>query len=183
MINSNAHGLTAIGRKSVIGIIVPLNGKFAVPQGIAGMGPLLINNNINATPVLVLNTRLMGVKYAPTFLLNTHSSGSLLRLRGFRGLNRICAAARSKDVNRGNCIARRDILRASQFSVVCAYNPGPVVISMTGCTGTRKVRYRISLRGEVTYNINTYLYYIRGASRKRLYIYGRNPMFGVGGLL
>lgn len=165
-----------------MGMILPLNGKFAVPTSTSA-GILLINNNMNATPVLCLNRILLGRKYGPAFLLNTHSGGSLLRLRRFRTLNSICAAARSNDVNRGKCIAVRDMLGTRGFSVVCAYNPGPVVVTITGCTGTRNVRYRISLRGAVTYNIKTYLYYIRGASRKRIYMYGRNPMFGVGGLL
>lgn len=182
LMNSKAHHLTRTAGKSVVGVMLPLNGNFAVPR-VPSSGLLLMNKNMKATPVLCLNRRLTGGNDGPAFLLNTHASGSLLRLSSFTSCNGMCAAARSKDCNRGKCIARRSVLGGMGFRRVCAYNPGPVVVTMTGCTGDGGVGYRISLRGVVTYNMNTYLYYMRGASRNRLYIYGRNPMFGVGGLL
>lgn len=180
--NSKAGHLTRMGQKRVVGMMLPLKGDFAVPRG-PSSGLLLINKNMKATPVLCLNRRLTGGNDGPAFLLKTHDGGSLLRLRSFTTCKRICAAARSNDRKRGKCIARRSVLGGVGFRRVCAYNPGPVVVTMTGCTGNGSVGYRMSLRGAVTYNVKTYLYYIRGAARKRLYIYGRNPIFGVGGLL
>lgn len=180
--NSKAGQLKRTGTNSVVGMILPLKGYFAVPRG-PSSGLLLMNKNMNATPVLCLNRRLTGGNYGPAFLLNTEDSGSLLRLRRFTTCNRICAAARSNDRKRGKCMARRSVLGGIYFRRVCAYNPGPVVVTMTGCTGDGNVDYRMSLRGVVTYNVNTYLYYMRGAARNRLYMYGRNPIFGVGGLL
>lgn len=144
---------------------------------------LLVNNNIKATPVLCLKSVLGGTNCAPAFLLKTHSGRSILRLRRFRRFKAICIAARSNSLNRGKCIAGRSVLGSMRFSQVCAYKPGPVVITITGCTRTGSVVYRISLRGAVTYNVKTYLYYIRGAgSRRRIYMYARKPMFGVRGL-
>ncbi len=165
-----------------LGIILPLNGKFALPRA-TKRGMLLINNNIKATPLLCVKGGVIRVKYHPAFLLNKHSTYSLVRLSVFHTLNSICVAARSTSRNRGNFIARRSLLHSIRFSHVSAYNPGPVVRTITHCTGTRNLIYRISLRGVVTYNIKTYLYYIRGAGRKRIYMYGRKPMFGMSELL
>lgn len=141
-----------------------------------------MNNNINITPLLCFNGHVGTVNNRPAFLLNTHSTGSILRHRLFRRMKHILVAARSNSRNRGNFMAGRSMLTRRRFSHVSAYKPGPVVVTITHCTFGGSVRYRMSLRGGVTYNIKTYLYYMRGAIRNGGYMYGRNPMVGVGGL-
>lgn len=137
---------------------------------------------MNITPLLCFKGLVGRFNTSMAFLLNTHGTSSLLRLSRFTGVKGMYVAARSNSTNRINFMAGRSILRGRRFSVVSAYNPGPVVIDITHFTGGTNIRYRISLRGGVTYNMNTYLYYIRGAARKRGYIYGSNPIVGVGRL-
>lgn len=179
---SKAHRLTTLHGGSHLSTVLPLNGNFDLPSA-PNQRVLLINNNINITPLLFRKGMLGRGKRAPMFLVKTHSGGRLLPVRTFRSVNGMCVAASSNDRNRGNCIAQRALLSGTHFSLVRAYKPHPVVRTITHCTQHAKVRYRISLRGAVKYNVKMYLYYIRGAVGKRLHIYGSNPMFGVGSLL
>ncbi len=175
VINTNAQTLTRAAIKRAVGYLLPLNGNFAIPHPRRHI--LLINNNIKMTPLLFLTRDTRRMRTRAAFLVNTGQRRSLLRRSHLTVCNALYIAARSKSRKIPKFIARRPILRGRAFSEVCIYNPQPVVATITHLTGREGIPYRISLRGLVTYNLNTYLYYARRAIRNGLHIYSSKPIF------
>lgn len=141
----------------------------------------LVNKKVNMPPVLRLTGR---VSYrGGRVMMKCHSTRAFLGRRFRRG-KRLCVSARSKDIKAGKGIVSTVHRGTLRTSVVCTYKPAPVLHTVGRCTRRGKVRYCVSLRREVTYNVNTYLTYMygsgRGSTRDGMgggHVYGSNPMF------
>lgn len=174
--NRKAGVVSRVGGNRDISVLTPLNGNF----GVRGNGHCyLVNNNVNIPPVLCATGRYRGPLIVANF-----EGGSLVVLRSsFGGTNtRLILAASSKDTKVRNFMASILGRGVSRISRIYTYNPAPVLGTVTSIYGRTKGPYRVSLRREVTYKVNTYLIYtmgMEGGNRRVVRrIYGGNPMFG-----